>query len=84
MSSCVAGDGFTASVLPELAGCRQADARAGARDGAARASCATTAPHYARDGYDYWHQLPDGRLVLGGNATRRSRPRRPTSRRRPS
>ncbi len=24
-------------------------------------------PHYARDGYDYWHQLPDGRLVIGGN-----------------
>ena len=24
-------------------------------------------PHYARHGYDYWHQLPDGRLVLGGH-----------------
>jgi glycine/D-amino acid oxidase-like deaminating enzyme len=23
-------------------------------------------PHYARWGYDYWQQLPDGRLVLGG------------------
>ena len=23
-------------------------------------------PHYARGGYDYWQQLPDGRLVLGG------------------
>jgi glycine/D-amino acid oxidase-like deaminating enzyme len=23
-------------------------------------------PHYARDGYDYWQQLPDGRLVIGG------------------
>lgn len=23
-------------------------------------------PHYARGGYDYWHQLSDGRLVLGG------------------
>jgi glycine/D-amino acid oxidase-like deaminating enzyme len=23
-------------------------------------------PHYARDGYDYWQQLPDGRLVVGG------------------
>jgi glycine/D-amino acid oxidase-like deaminating enzyme len=23
-------------------------------------------PHYARAGYDYWQQLPDGRLVLGG------------------
>jgi len=24
-------------------------------------------PHYARGGYDYWQQLPDGQLVLGGN-----------------
>jgi glycine/D-amino acid oxidase-like deaminating enzyme len=23
-------------------------------------------PHYARNGFDYWQQLPDGRLVLGG------------------
>jgi len=23
-------------------------------------------PHYARDGFDYWQQLPDGRIVLGG------------------
>ncbi len=23
-------------------------------------------PHYARQGFDYWHQLPDGRLVAGG------------------
>jgi glycine/D-amino acid oxidase-like deaminating enzyme len=23
-------------------------------------------PHYARGGYDYWQQLPDGRLVIGG------------------
>jgi glycine/D-amino acid oxidase-like deaminating enzyme len=23
-------------------------------------------PHYAREGYDYWQQTPDGRLVLGG------------------
>jgi gamma-glutamylputrescine oxidase len=24
-------------------------------------------PHYARHGFDYWQQLPDGRLVLGGS-----------------
>lgn len=24
-------------------------------------------PHYARGGYDYWQQLPDGRLVIGGH-----------------
>jgi glycine/D-amino acid oxidase-like deaminating enzyme len=23
-------------------------------------------PHYARNGFDYWQQVPDGRLVLGG------------------
>jgi len=23
-------------------------------------------PHYARHGFDYWQQLPDGRIVLGG------------------
>ena len=23
-------------------------------------------PHYARGGYDYWQQLPNGRLVVGG------------------
>jgi gamma-glutamylputrescine oxidase len=23
-------------------------------------------PHYARNGFDYWQQLPDGRIVLGG------------------
>jgi gamma-glutamylputrescine oxidase len=23
-------------------------------------------PHYGRHGFDYWHQTPDGRLVVGG------------------
>jgi glycine/D-amino acid oxidase-like deaminating enzyme len=23
-------------------------------------------PHYARHGFDYWQQLPDGRLAVGG------------------
>ena len=23
-------------------------------------------PHYARNGFDYWQQLPDGRILLGG------------------
>jgi glycine/D-amino acid oxidase-like deaminating enzyme len=27
-------------------------------------------PHYARHGYDYWQQLPDRRLVLGGRRDR--------------
>jgi gamma-glutamylputrescine oxidase len=62
----VAGDGFTAALLPELA----------AQVKPTRGQVIATEPlperryerpHYARDGYDYWHQLPDGRLVLGGN-----------------
>jgi glycine/D-amino acid oxidase-like deaminating enzyme len=60
----VCGDGFTASVLPELAGVVRPT----------RGQVLATAPlplryprpHYAREGYDYWHQLPDGRLVIGG------------------
>ncbi len=59
----VAGDGFIPSLLPEL------PVRA------TRGQVLATEPlreqlydrpHYARAGYDYWHQLPDGRLVLGG------------------
>ncbi|HUZ82164.1 MAG TPA: FAD-binding oxidoreductase, partial [Gaiellaceae bacterium] len=62
----VAGDGFTAGLLPELAGLVRAT----------RGQVLATEPldvrlyerpHYAREGYDYWHQLPDGRLVIGGN-----------------
>jgi gamma-glutamylputrescine oxidase len=61
----VAGDGFTASLLPELAPYVTAT----------RGQVLATEPleerlyerpHYARGGYDYWHQLPDGRLVIGG------------------
>ncbi len=61
----VAGDGYTASLLPEL----------GRAVVATRGPVLATEPlperlydrpHYARGGYDYWHQLPDGRLVIGG------------------
>jgi gamma-glutamylputrescine oxidase len=61
----VAADGFIASLLPEL----------GRSVAATRGQVIATAPlsellygrpHYARHGYDYWHQLPDRRLVLGG------------------
>ena len=61
----VAGDGFTAQLLPELA----------AHIRPTRGQVLATEPlperlyerpHYARGGYDYWQQLPDGRLVLGG------------------
>jgi glycine/D-amino acid oxidase-like deaminating enzyme len=62
----VAGDGFTAGLLPELAGVVRAT----------RGQVVATEPlperryerpHYARGGFDYWHQLPDGRLVVGGS-----------------
>ncbi len=62
----VAGDGFTARLLPELAGIVRAT----------RGQVLITEPlperryerpHYARGGFDYWHQLQDGRLVIGGS-----------------
>jgi len=61
----VCGDGFTASLLPELA-----DVVVATR-GQVLATEPLPAlryplPHYARGGYDYWHQQPDGRLVIGG------------------
>jgi glycine/D-amino acid oxidase-like deaminating enzyme len=59
----VAGDGFIPRLLPELPVV------------STRGQILATAPidvvlydrpHYARGGFDYWHQLPDGTLVLGG------------------
>jgi glycine/D-amino acid oxidase-like deaminating enzyme len=61
----VAADGFTASLLSELAPVVVAT----------RGQVLVTEPvrerryerpHYARGGFDYWQQLPDGRLVIGG------------------
>ena len=59
----VAGDGFIPQLLPELP--------VRATRGQVLATEPLRArlyerPHYARGGYDYWQQLPDGRLVLGG------------------
>jgi gamma-glutamylputrescine oxidase len=61
----VAVDGLTSDLLPELAdvvspqrGQLLVTEPIGAR--------LFERPHYARDGYDYWQQLPDGRLVVGG------------------
>jgi glycine/D-amino acid oxidase-like deaminating enzyme len=61
----VAADGLTSAVLPELAEAvwpvrgqvlvtERLEERLFER------------PHYARAGYDYWQQLTDGRLVVGG------------------
>jgi gamma-glutamylputrescine oxidase len=62
----VAGDGFTAALLPELA------ELVWPTRGQVLATEPLTEmryprPHYARHGYDYWQQLPDRRLVIGGN-----------------
>jgi glycine/D-amino acid oxidase-like deaminating enzyme len=61
----VAADGYPSGLLGEL----------GARIVPTRGQLVATAPlstrlferpHYARRGFDYWQQLPDGRLVAGG------------------
>ena len=62
----VCGDGFTASLLPELAGLVR-PTRGQVLATEPLPELRYPQPHYARAGYDYWHQLPDGRLVIGGN-----------------
>ena len=62
----VAADGFTSSVLPELVGTVR-PTRGQVLITEPYPELRYPRPHYARDGYDYWHQRPDGRLVIGGN-----------------
>jgi gamma-glutamylputrescine oxidase len=62
----VATDGFTGSVLPELAELVR-PTRGQVLVTEPLAELRYPRPHYARDGYDYWHQRPDGRLVIGGS-----------------
>jgi gamma-glutamylputrescine oxidase len=61
----VATDGYGRGLIPELA-----DAIWPARGQVVAteplAERLFDCPHYARQGFDYWQQLPDGRLVLGG------------------
>ena len=61
----VATDGYTAGLVPAL----------DAAVTPARGQVVVTepldrslfpCPHYARHGYDYWQQIPDGRVVAGG------------------
>lgn len=62
----VATDGYTASVLPELAAAvRPTRGQVLVTD--PLPELRYERPHYARGGFDYWHQLRDGRLVIGGN-----------------
>jgi glycine/D-amino acid oxidase-like deaminating enzyme len=60
----VAGDGFIPQLLPELP-IRSTRGQVLATE--TLRERLYDRPHYARGGYDYWHQLPDGRLVIGGN-----------------
>jgi glycine/D-amino acid oxidase-like deaminating enzyme len=62
----VATDGFTASVLPDLADVVR-PTRGQVLVTEPLPELRYERPHYARGGYDYWHQLPDGRLVIGGS-----------------
>jgi glycine/D-amino acid oxidase-like deaminating enzyme len=61
----VAVDGATAALLPELASW-VTPVRGQVLSTEPLRSFRYARPHYARWGYDYWQQLPDGRLVLGG------------------
>jgi gamma-glutamylputrescine oxidase len=61
----VATDGYTRGLVPEL------DAAVVPARGQVVATVPLQiryfdVPHYARHGYDYWQQLDDGRLVVGG------------------
>lgn len=60
----VAGDGFIPQLLPELP-VRSTRGQVLATE--PLGELPYDRPHYARGGYDYWHQLPDGRLVIGGS-----------------
>jgi glycine/D-amino acid oxidase-like deaminating enzyme len=62
----VCADGFTAGLLPELAGLVVAT-RGQMLATAPLAELRYPQPHSARHGYDFWQQLPDGRLLVGGS-----------------
>jgi glycine/D-amino acid oxidase-like deaminating enzyme len=61
----VAVDGNLDRILPELAG-RVRTARLQMLATAPTDEVRFTRPVYARWGYEYWQQLPDGRIALGG------------------
>jgi glycine/D-amino acid oxidase-like deaminating enzyme len=61
----VAVDGLTSAVLPELEGL-VVPVRGQVLATAPVSAHLFQRPHYSRHGFDYWQQLPDGRLVVGG------------------
>lgn len=61
----IATDGYTQGLVPELdRAIRPTRGQVVATEPLRELRYAR--PHYARHGYDYWQQTPDGRLVLGG------------------
>ena len=61
----VAVDGRLDQLLPELAGAVRT-VRLQMLSTAPTDEVAVPRPVYLRDGYEYWQQLPDGRIALGG------------------
>jgi glycine/D-amino acid oxidase-like deaminating enzyme len=61
----IATDGLTSDLLPEVRR-TVVPVRGQMLATAPLASRLFDRPHYARHGFDYWQQLPDGRLVVGG------------------
>jgi gamma-glutamylputrescine oxidase len=61
----VATDGGIAGLLPQVAG-RVRNARLQMLATAPASEVRLTRPVYWRYGYEYWQQLPDGRIALGG------------------
>jgi glycine/D-amino acid oxidase-like deaminating enzyme len=61
----IAVDGGLENVLPELSG-RVRTARLQMLATARTDEVRIERPTYSRYGYDYWQQLPDGRVILGG------------------
>ena len=61
----LATDGLTAVLAPELDG-QVWPVRGQVLVTAPLATRLFDRPHYARDGFDYWQQLADGRLLVGG------------------
>jgi glycine/D-amino acid oxidase-like deaminating enzyme len=61
----VAADAWTSELVPELAGAVW-PLRGQMLATEPLQALRFTRPHYAREGFDYWQQLPDGRLVVGG------------------
>jgi glycine/D-amino acid oxidase-like deaminating enzyme len=61
----IATDGYTSGLLPQLDDAIQ-PVRGQVIVTEPLARILYPRPHYARHGFDYWQQTPDGRLVLGG------------------